>query len=132
MCQAEDERQQGAVHMGNFFRVSATSHICSSCSGSAARSSHTVGDSDGGDGAAACLPARRGPTCRPQSVCARVRLGKVAERRTCASSVPRVNILSQLHCTSSCVKGAPSVHRRSRMLDIKKKTQSESQWVVGV
>lgn len=80
----------------------------------------------------ACLPARRGATRRPQCVRACVRLGKVAERCTCVSSVPRVNILSQLHCTSSCVKGAPSVHRRRRMLDIKKKTQRESQWVVVV
>lgn len=118
---------------GQLFRVSATSHICSSCSGSAARSSHTVGDPDRGDEGCCCLPASQKGSDTPTAVCVRacVRLGKVAERCTCASSMPRVNILSQLHCTSSCVKGAPSVHRRRRMLDIKKK-QSESQWVVVV
>lgn len=67
------------------------------------------------------------PACQPEgerhadrSVCARVcvRSGKVAERCTCVSSVPRVNILSQLHCTSSCVKGAPSVHMRRRMFSV--------------
>lgn len=65
-----------------------------------------------------CLPASQKGSDTPTAVC--VRLGKVAARRPCVSSVPRVNILSQLHCTSSCVKSAPSVHRRQRMFDRKK------------
>lgn len=107
---------------GQLFRVSATSHICSSCSGSAARSPHTVGDPDRGDEGCCRLPASQKGSDTPTAACVRacVRLGKVAERCTCVSSVPRVNILSQLHCTSSCVKGAPSVHMRRRMLDLKK------------
>lgn len=123
MCQAEDERQRGAVHMGNF-SGSAPLPIFAQAAQEARLDPLTpLGTLTEATKGAACLPASQKGSDTPTAVCVRacVRLGKVAERCTCVSSVPRVNILSQLHCTSSCVKGAPSVHRRRRMLDIKKK-----------
>lgn len=73
MCQAEDERQRGAVHMGNFFGSAPLPIFAQAAQEARLDPLTPLGTlTEATKGAAACLPARRGATRRPQCVCARV------------------------------------------------------------